>query len=160
MRIKYFFIFVIIIGQITVATYTWREAKQVRIVQAIFDESGQTSFFTEKGESQVLASFNCLNDDAKKYFSLQDDRISDDAAYIRVIRNVFQPYPTHILQTRKHKDCIEIDILFNLTKPIVITVTMLREYNQYKIDNIKNLCELFGYVNLYFEKRKELNGEI
>jgi hypothetical protein len=122
-------------------------------------EITNTAISTE-GRKNILGSYTCLKKDVFAFFFKHqaENEISNETI-INHLNTILPSFPIHLLGTRANKEFIELDALINVREPVVITFIILNDHGNYKIAEIKNLCNLLEKINLWYENSVQTKNE-
>ncbi|MFN8321351.1 MAG: hypothetical protein U0T74_01715 [Chitinophagales bacterium] len=146
---KYLFVGIVILIQIITCIYIHQNAKHLSVLDTAIDNSA----ITEKGKQEITNAYFCLSKEARSF--RQDVELEDGiplSQFTRLLKN----FPLHLLKSYGDDDYLEFYVLVNGHHSTTIVFYIVRDNGVYKIDGVKNLCELLKRVNLSFESEQKL----
>ena len=141
---KYFFVGVIILMQLSICGYTHQRANRLQFLGATLNQGT----ITENGKQEILRAYSCLSKKAKSF--RRDGKVKDEIL-LSLLGKLLKNFSLHPLKTYGNENHLKFDVFVNGTQPTTITFHIVKEDGVFKVDGIKNLCELFKRVNLSFE---------
>ena len=160
MRTKYFLAACVVSVQIVITFFTCINANRIRVFEESLTKPHPQFVFTQNDSTEIKSCLAQLNSQAKFFFSINDKvNLNEDSTLLYLMKEVFNAYPIHLLNTRGGENWIELDVLFNRPRPGIITFSMIKQNDGYKINGIKNLCDLIKLVNRSFENEPKWRNE-
>ncbi len=139
---------VIISVQILCTVYTHQSFKSIKPLMQALEQPG-AHIFSANGSLHMIGARDCLSNVADTGNTIVRNGKLDEKRSIRIIKETIKNFPVHLLKTRMESDYIEVSLLYNMPKPLILTYRMKPSNEGYQIDSIGNICELFKIVKLY-----------
>ncbi len=145
---------VILVSSMMVVTtiYTHINSRRLQMLIHALESQNTSGIITDKGRKNIAQASSCLQSNTFTFlFPHAKDKAITNEEFLKQLTTIIHASPIHLMNTHKEKNFIELDALFNGPKPIVVTFYLVNENGSYKIDEIKNLCEVFKRVNLWHQ---------